>query len=306
MRISSVALISLIVYNYLMSRSVELTRTGPSVHISKPGGEFTVVYENHAVEPYTNLIPSGIKAFFPETAEADYIGEPPLLHLNRLAQRRPRTLRVLKDRRVPVFFADLAFTPPNDVRTLNYDLASIALEATAGAVTIYKTAQKLRVEGSNLISRRRLLGLGGIVASSYLLSPAAALLGRASANITGIGEGATAEFQKLSDIVHPEAFFFHGHLREAALAFKEEWLMQNLFDGGHALTLIGAAHAGIETQFEYDLDQKLAYLERVKSIIKKTVPSEIFYKIVRFDFNGKSWDWTDTIEVPELKALVSE
>ncbi|MDO8487238.1 MAG: hypothetical protein Q7S45_03020 [Candidatus Curtissbacteria bacterium] len=112
-----------------------------------------------------------------------------------------------------------------------------------------------------------------------------------------------------SFIAFPEIYLLPfrptSRLRETITAHKEEWLMKNVEGLNHLVTVIGAAHTGIEGQIRKRNEDRLNSLQRLGPIIRGISRQRSVYSIPRFDFNGNEWELGKVLEVPDLRELVS-
>lgn len=283
-----------------LPRDVKLVRNDSSAILTKAGSKYTILYENHDYGPNYDLVPQKFDGFFPETAD-NYLKDP-VATINQWTHRRSNLYGLLEFNRIPVFFTDLAFSYPYEGVISSVEIGVIAAEAIGGLKSFSYGFKRPRQ--STLDGRRNLLKVGALLGGSYLISPALSVLGGIGSTTTEKFADSSAGFTKFSQSIHPEVGLFFMHLREALIAYKEEWIGMNLFDKPHFVNLIGAVHVGLEKRLEATLHDKLKFLECMSPIVRQMIPSEIFYKVPRMDFNGRSWQLTDTIDIPELKELM--
>lgn len=282
-----------------------LERERQVVHIYKPEGKYTIIYGGHGIPVAPNLLPENLDGLFLETGttikHSNY-GKDPLQSLEFFSGRTPgnqwrqykKLFPPLEEKRIPVYFADLAFT--KGVVIVYADIFVPVGESVIGATMLTKMAQEAK------ISRRNLLKLGVAV---WLSTPFISNLARVISHATGVGEAAGAKFHKFSHKIHPEQNLLAVVLRDAIIAQKEEWLMKRRGNQPHMGTVLGAMHTEIEDQIQHSSEDRLAFLRAAKPIWKQVISPETFSKMVRFDFNGKEWQVGEIFEVPELKELIS-
>lgn len=211
----------------------------------------------------------------------------------------------LEKKRIPIIFADAALS--DTIRDKErYLLLAETLFGTGllvnRGIDLIKTKQL-----SQRLSRRDFLKAARDMALAfYLATPAYSSLGILASSEINKGHGPTAEFQKISQKLHPEVDLFVLTLRNAILAQKEQWLMEKMGERPHCASVLGMAHSGIEDQIRYSPERRLGFLRRLKPVLPWVISSkETFYQIALLDFNGRFWQVREILEEPELKELIT-
>jgi len=241
-----------------------------------------------------------------ETSE-NYLQDP-LARLKTHAGKNPtlttiqyeRLFPILETKRLPVYFADVHLV---EDKAADVENLLVAGEATLSAYLLAKTAQETKHAP---ISRRDFLKLGGKAAlATWLSIPFMSDLGISASLEMREGRSASAEFKKASHRLHPEARLLIDTVRNIVIAHKEQRLMEYMKSHPHLVTILGAAHVGIENDIQSSAEKRLAFLQTLKPILHKVYTPGTFYRAVRMDFDGKNWQVGDTFEFPELKALIT-
>lgn len=130
------------------------------------------------------------------------------------------------------------------------------------------------------------------------------------------GEFTHQEIRKLIDITHPETWFLILTLRNASLAYKQQWLLKKMQQDSylrnprndvaekpHLGTAIGSAHTGLEYWSQFNAEDILNFLKAAKPLLSRVYEPETIYKMAMFEYSGKEWTPSAGLEIPELKEL---
>lgn len=278
-------------------------RAGNQVHIYKPEEIYTIIYGNHFASQNPKQLPEKIDGLFLELS-ANYL-KTPCFYLQALAERHQyqNLFKPLAERQIPIYFADLGFKKFM-LTTSCFSEGLLEMGEVSSGIRLFD--QSIKKIKTTPISRRRLLKEGvRLAAATWLSAPVISDLSIILSNLTGAGEHQAAEFAKLSQRLHPEQKLFIIKLRNTLIAHKEEWLMKHLATQPHFATILAGMHPGIEDQIQHSAEDRYKFLQSLKPILERMIIPETFYKMVRFDFDGRMWQVAEIIEVPELKGLVT-
>lgn len=290
-------------YHPSQTPEVSLERKDNVVRIDKPEGTYTIIYGDHSTPQDPEQLPENLEGLVLETGTARWpenlLG---YLYYCKNDRQLASLFSRLEEKKIPVIFSDARLRAQLTIPVAE-NLMAIA-EAGLGSNLLTKAKKELKTKQ---ISRRKFLRVTGAVAlASYLSTPLLASLSRAASIFTNVGHGPTAEFQKISHKLHPEADLFVLTLRNAILAQKEQWLMEKMGNRPHFATVLGGDHCGIEDQIQYSPQRRLKFLKALKPLLPRVIsPKETFYKIAIFDFNGRVWQVRETLEEPELRKLIT-
>lgn len=265
------------------------------VHIRKPEGTYSIIYNDQAESQDPQRLPPALDGLVLETPwnwSKDPLG---YLQACRQTTIYQPLFPTLEENSTPVFFADLGYRIDNlgNLKPSELlDLAVLVAEIGIGAKLL-----------TTKTSRREFLNITKVALGLWLLTPAG-FLSDLLPTLTTHGREQTAEIIKSVEGIHPESLFFTLQLRDIVLAHKEEWLMKG-GPKGHLGTVIGGLHTGIENWLKRSSQERLEFLSRARPFFKDIVVPDTFYEIIRFEFNKDRWKVAEIFEVPELKALVA-
>ena len=158
-------------------------------------------------------------------------------------------------------------------------------------------------------TRRQLLRMGGTallaaVVMPWLVLPTIAQTTRAVTTVSGRGESLGELLQDVNNYYHPEVDVLTVNLRNAVVAYKQEWWMRRRGDHPEVLGVWGPGHGGrrgLERWILLPMEDKLAYIEAITDLLPKGAGtfSPAFYQIA--EFLGQSP--YKLYDVPGLKAL---
>lgn len=283
----------------------QVSRNEDVVHIVKPGAEFTVVYGIHVSPIDPTKIPLSSDGVILESGAFDYIKEPANV-LNTL-RNRPDYVNLfpqLEAQRIPIILTDSMYIPDESVIGASSlpDITVKVAEVTTGLVLSRQGIRDLTNE--NLTRRRFLKGGGRIVAGAYLTLPGIAEAFRLLTSAIGKGQETSADLFNFSESIHPEVNVLVLKIRNALISYKEQEIARIMGEKPHLVTLIGAAHTGIEEQLKLDTNDNLDYLRALQPIISKIATKTTFPRAAIFEFGEDGWETTKVHEFPELANLV--
>lgn len=274
-------------------KETSIERLGNIVTIRKPEGVYTISYGIHTraenspqglSESYDGVCFEGGLNPYPPTHEE--------LQLFGTGNQRP-LFEYARSNGLPIFAADCSVSPLALLEELE-----VGIELAAGAVLFKKLVKPKK------ISRRDFLRFAGMGVALYLSLPTISLLGQFGSSISGAGENETAELAKITQRIHPEYKIFLLSVRDAVLAQKMQFLLENT-NQAHLVTPRGAEHIGIEDMILASEEERVDFLERLRPVLPKLVLPETFYKIVKYEINSGEWKIDEVFEEPALKRIMT-
>jgi hypothetical protein len=266
-----------------------MKKTSPITTITTVDGKYTVIYGIHVMTQDPRDIPSDTTAVILETGMHSYL-EDPLHSLQRLRQhvQYRELFTVLEKKKIPVVFADLKYRFP-DPLLLMVDTAFSGVEWMAGM---------------RLIKNRKKKPLNFLI-GAWLLMPFVTNVLRLVSAFIGRGQKHTGELKKISHRLHPEADLLYLTVRNAVIAEKAAYIMQEKGNNAHIVIVLGAGHVGIEDMLQKSSEKRLEQLNKFSHLIKKLVHPAYFYTYISYHNNEKGWKIAEKTEVDSLKRWIS-
>lgn len=252
-----------------------IQRNGNIVEITKPEGNYRIVYKTHYITHGVNLVPVKADGFFLETGTPeDYVSHP-LRTLNEFLQWKPHRpmFDALAKRHIPIYMADVSFK--NTRRTLAVMGAEFIIEGAEvfGAFHFIEQA----------IAEQNMLKLAALAPVLVWAWSTVAL--RGAAFTTSISEGwhnVVAQMWKLNFRIHPEIAPLTLNTRNLIIAHKEQWLADYLGSHPHFTTLLGPDHIRIEDALAELPEKRLEKIKRLRPLWERiTTPETIYYSKIR-------------------------
>ena len=274
------------------------------VTVQRPSGKVTFLYGHHFGPENGSHIPTDTTAVCLETASDNWVRNP--LRTLFVAKVFPQFAGVFPEierRRLPVYLTDPAVRGAIPVGLAEASL--VAAEAILG-MRLAKKAYKTIKEKEGRVSRRDMLSMSTrTFGALWLMLPGFSSIARLASTATETAYNATAATLRFSHRLHPEQFLCTATIRNVVIAHKQEWLMEYLGGNPHLTTIIGAAHADIESCLASKPERRLAFLGRIMPLAGPLIIPETFYSLAMCypDKNG-GWKEGEKYEVPELKALI--
>ncbi|GEM_PF-5253622 len=273
------------------------------VTIKKPEGSYTIIYGVHVLTQHPDDLPKGIDGLFLESGVHPWYHDitATIKDLKEHVQYKKLFEKAEKDR-TPILLGDLNYKY-NDYLLLIADNAFTAIQWIAGMRMLSGLLRKGRHREGQRKKSASQLGLQGITAL-WLLLPFASTVLRLGSHLFGVGERKSAALKKLSHRLHPETELLYLSVRNAVIAEKVEYFAKTLKDSAHIAIVLGAGHVGIEDMLKQSSEERLRYLSKYKTLLKKLAAEEYFYKLALVAFEGKRWKAKKEFEVDELKKIL--
>lgn len=287
-----------------------LVRHGSTVKITKQEGIYTIIYGGHFTPQDPQLLPDKFNTISVETGMGQWTTDPlKLLQVYRNDIQYGTIFERLESERVPLVFTDSFYQFADDslinsILSMTPDIGIISAEAIIGIRMISSIKGATFAFAKHQLTRRGLLKL--IIkgaAAAWLTSPIATYTASAASTVSNVGTETTAETQKLSHQLHPEAMFFIAKIRNVTNAYKKQRLMEYWGNRPHLVDIWGAGHVGIEDEIQTSLNAKFDFLEKISPLLRRLAP-QAFYQAVQFKYNGTEWKVDEIFDFPELKALI--
>lgn len=295
----------------LFSHQEKIVREGDVVHIYKPEATYTIIYGVHTIKQDPNQLPEHFDGLFLELI-SDYTQDPTqLIKWASTSTQYENVLRSIEEKQIPVYLADAGLKGGLSIPAA--EILYPYLEAAAGVgLAVMALSEKL--------TKRRLLQIASFGGVAWLLTPFLGGTLAAANHFNAINADqspsyreayernpdSTREFRRTLRKIHPEIGIFSSRLRASLIAHKEEWLAREMGNIPHFVTIMGKEHFGLEDQILNPVEQRLAFLQMMEPTIPVVLHPQTFYKMERFDFSDGQWQWTKELEIPELKAILSE
>lgn len=269
------------------------------IMITKPEGIYTVIYGLHETPNPATLLPGHFDGLFVE-ANDDYSKDPFAVLNWALGRAQERYFfDYIKGEKIPMYFADMSLS--NWGLELTARTLLISAETIIGGKLLLDIAKDLE---KRKLSRRDFIVRG--VLSIWALGTSTSMVARILSSKTGRGDKLSAELIRTNEKVHPETHLLLATVRNVIMAHKEQYLMERIGGNPNFVTTIGAAHVSIEDQIRATPQNRIEFLQAIKPVLKEFADTGTFYKLLRFDFDGNHWRIGDELEIPELKAIITE
>lgn len=283
------------------NRVEKVEHRGEMITIHKPEGTYSIFYGSHRRKkevPYKFL--EGVGGICLEFVQGEYPrNHEEFIKANRKMQNQTP---FLSDKRFSqcMIMADCSI--PDIVAGL--DIYLPYLELTVATIPLFDKIY--RREHKKPCSRRQFLkNIVTATGAAYLSLPSISQLIRAWSSDSGIGERTTARLYKSVQKIHPETTIFVATLRDAVLAQKMYYLLENC-GYSHLLAPRGALHVSLEEMVSSEEDERLDFLRRLKPLLLKVTFPKTFYEIKRYGLKNKKWTIIQEFEEPKLKAIIGE
>ncbi len=270
------------------NREYGITRDGDLAVVHTIQGTHQILYENHLFPADPNLfkeVPSGI---FVESGLHRYSQ---YTHDTQFAENHP-VWSYAQMHGIALFYHDVALRKKGSLFVLGEHVMTGVLNA-GGMVSLIDIANYIHETGLEHVESTKL---------AYM---ALATMWVATSTLSPFIKG---EVRKKVLKLHPEQFLLTARLRNALMAYKQMWLMQESGVKQNCGVLLGRGHMEIEDDLQRGIDRTLAYLSRYKRLLRFASHEEELYSIVRTDFNRQTnrWEITERIVVPQLAELFSD
>lgn len=279
-------------------------------YIETVDGVHTLLYGHHNEPLNPNQLPNGCDGVILENALSRWTENPEQLlvrYRERDVQYRP-LFPVLEKKNIPIYFAD-----PHVTRTMlmgeNFAVGLEAVGATYLLGTFHRRLRQYTEKSKDRKPSRRdmiKLTIRGAI-GAFLATPLTSEIANFASYKTRLGQRTAAGYQRFCHAIHPEYGLMTIKIRDALIAYKAHWLMQNASGVRYLTTILGPDHVEIENRIQSSPEDTLAFLRRgyVQNLLKVFPVPETLYSVMQFRFDGDRWKKTATHEIPELKTLVS-
>lgn len=267
-----------------------IERDGDLAVIRTPTGTHQILYENHSNPADPNLFsrtPDGIFieliGRYSDLSRGD-------INADVDTENLTETARYAQCHEIPLFYGDISLTELGRKRMAFEDNLASA-QVIVGTVNMLVVAAYLTEHG---ISSESALPLSFVTLGSLW---AASHLGRLVSD--------NPRIHKSLSVLHPGSNILTLHLRNAILAYKQMWLMDQIEGNPNFGMIIGRAHAGIENNLKRPKKATLDFISRYRWLLARASRQEELYSILQIDYDASSrqWDRTQLFTVPELEEL---
>lgn len=272
--------------------SIAVRGNTSDVYINK--GIYTFVRGSHTRAHTPDEFPEDFDALILETGGlGNYITYPAEVIGKVTGQADSKDIiAIAASKQKPIYLLDPYMKSPS--KMLLMELGLVAAEFTVAATMLPNPEPEYTLLTNTLLH----------LTKAWLLEPAVMAAVGAFNVRTGLASEFSMFMQKVTQILHPELFNVIIGTRNKVFAHKERWLNDYLGDNQHFVTVMGIAHKDTDEELLKPNDQRLRSLKRGRWLWNRFTDSRCFYSIQRFDYKDNKWESTQTLEVPDLKALV--
>lgn len=172
-----------------------------------------------------------------------------------------------------------------------------------GAMYLWEKLEKSAL-ASNNVSRRRFLRYTGLGLAVFAALPIIGSVGRILSVASSTASSESTEFSKFSQNIHPEYKIFTLRLRNLIMAQKLKYVTSryNLLE---TYSVLGSDHVAIEDYLLVSKQERMDTLWKIQPALQFITIPETVYRINKYEVLEGSWTLTQTLEEPNLKALVT-
>ena len=309
---------SAIILGYIIANMSEyLERNENVTTIKMPTGQVNVAYGDHSKE---QPLPEGMETLMSDSdylflEYSDLYYQAPDIAIDHLSKSTQygELIEAAKESGTEIVLSDLfvkSDISSTDIKRTENIASVLETLAVLGAANAYTRFNKKREEKETTMTRRRVLG--GILATlgtAWATSPILSSASRTLSLETGIGHGASANYKKMSNMMHPESFDkIMMTLREMVMAYKLIKMFEETKDVDPnfkqtATLVIGALHVGIEDIFADYSSGKLTVemMEDTLNELKENIDNLTYGVAMGYFFDEESNSWqTRIIQFPKL------
>lgn len=264
-------------------------------HVETGNGSYTLLLASHLSKVKPESLPQKPDGVIFETGTVENYVKNPLKTFGELEQifTHKEYVAQLGRRKIPIFFGDL-YSPKTGTLTIIDLLTDLGLTGIAGGALfhVYQDPQLIR-------------GALEIAVASWIFTPMVGTTIRAYAGLFSMGVEKATGLLKFTNKVHPERAIVLVRARNAVLAEKSVYLNEQAGGDQHYIIGAGFDHVELEDELRKTSESRVEYLHKTQWYWGRFISPESLYTIKRFDYRKRKWRVTQTLEVPQLRELIT-